>query len=79
MRADLLEKVFLRLAAAESDDQLERTVGKFLTPTLLKLASPDGEVKKKVGIVRRSFESHLACSTGRNCILISCDFSAACI
>ena len=46
--ADLLERVFLRLGSAQSDDQLENTVGKFLTPVLLKLASPHEKVKQKV-------------------------------
>jgi proteasome component ECM29 len=44
----LLERVFLRLGSADSDDQLELQLGKFLTPILLKLASPADGVRKKV-------------------------------
>lgn len=45
---DLLERVFLRVASAESDDQLEKTVKTFLCPVLLKVSSPYQEVKNKV-------------------------------
>lgn len=45
---ELLEKVFLRIALAESDDKLEASLNNFLAPTLLKLASRDEEVKNKV-------------------------------
>ena len=45
---ELLERVFLRIASAETDDQLEKTVGNFLSPILLKVASPHQEVKNKV-------------------------------
>ena len=45
---ELLERVFLRVASAETDDQLEKTVGTFLSPLLLKVASPHQEVKNKV-------------------------------
>ena len=53
LHLELLERVLLRLAAAETDEQLEKSVAKFLTPTLLKLASPHESVKKKVGPVPR--------------------------
>lgn len=46
--SELLEKVFLRIALAESDDKLEVSLHNFLAPTLLKLASRDEEVKNKV-------------------------------
>lgn len=42
----LLERVFLRLGAADTDEQLQTCVGKFLTPVLLKLASPHEQVRK---------------------------------
>ncbi|XP_068677297.1 proteasome adapter and scaffold protein ECM29-like isoform X3 [Montipora foliosa] len=45
---ELLERVFLRVASAETDDQLEKTVETFLSPLLLKVASPHPEVKNKV-------------------------------
>lgn len=44
----LLERVFLRIGSAESDEQLETALGKFLTPVLLKLSSPEESVRKKV-------------------------------
>jgi len=46
--AALLERVFLRLGSAESDEQLEAVLAKFLTPVLLKLASQTDGVRKKV-------------------------------
>ncbi|XP_078353041.1 LOW QUALITY PROTEIN: proteasome adapter and scaffold protein ECM29-like [Oculina patagonica] len=45
---ELLERVFLRVASAETDEQLEKTVNNFLCPLLLKVASPHQEVKNKV-------------------------------
>jgi proteasome component ECM29 len=45
----LLERVFLRVAAAETDEKLEQVLGRFLAPVLLKLASPIEVVKKKAG------------------------------
>lgn len=45
---ELLERVFLRVASAETDDQLEKSVKTFLCPLLLKVASPHQEVKNKV-------------------------------
>lgn len=44
----LLERVFLRIGSADSDEQLETALGKFLTPVLLKLSSPEESVRKKV-------------------------------
>jgi len=46
--AVLLERVFLRLGSAESDEQLETVLAKFITPVLLKLASQTDGVRKKV-------------------------------
>jgi proteasome component ECM29 len=45
---ELLERVFLRLGSASTDEQLEEFTKKFLTPVLLKLASPSEDVRKKV-------------------------------
>ena len=44
----LLERVFLRLGSAETDEQLEAALAKFLAPALLKLASQADGVRKKV-------------------------------
>jgi len=44
----LLERVFLRLGSAETDEQLEASLAKFLAPVLLKLASQTDGVRKKV-------------------------------
>lgn len=46
--AELLERVLLRLGTAETDDQLETAVKKFLTPVLLKITSPSESVRCKV-------------------------------
>ncbi|XP_015601340.2 proteasome adapter and scaffold protein ECM29 [Cephus cinctus] len=44
----LLERVFLRLGSAETDEQLQASVCKFLPPVLLKLSSSQEGVRKKV-------------------------------
>ncbi|XP_034253765.1 proteasome adapter and scaffold protein ECM29 [Thrips palmi] len=44
----LLERVFLRIGSAESDEQLQNAVNKFLPAVLLKLSSPQEGVRKKV-------------------------------
>ena len=44
----LLERVFLRLGFAQSDEQLQAAVCKFLPPVLLKLSSAQEGVRKKV-------------------------------
>ncbi|KAG8312450.1 hypothetical protein J6590_023058 [Homalodisca vitripennis] len=44
----LLERVFLRIGAADTDEQLEQCLNKFLPPVLLKLSSQQEEVRKKV-------------------------------
>ncbi|XP_037090667.1 proteasome adapter and scaffold protein ECM29-like [Pollicipes pollicipes] len=44
----LVERVFLRIGSAESDEQLENALSKFLPPVLLKLSSTQEGVRKKV-------------------------------
>ena len=46
--AELLERVFLRLSMAESDEQLEQIVGRFLCPVIVKTSSPHRSVQDKV-------------------------------
>lgn len=45
---NLVEKVDLRLALAETEPQLEKALGLFLAPLILKLASNDAEVRQAV-------------------------------
>ncbi|XP_050079558.1 proteasome-associated protein ECM29 homolog [Anopheles maculipalpis] len=45
---ELLERVLLRLGFADTDEQLQVTVTKFLTPVLIKITSPNENVRKKV-------------------------------
>ncbi|KAL7736336.1 hypothetical protein ACLKA6_014807 [Drosophila palustris] len=45
---ELLERVLLRLGNADTDEKLENTVGKFLTPVILKINSPHNVVRAKV-------------------------------
>ena len=45
---ELLERVFLRIGLAESDEQLEKCLSQFLAPTILKAASPRQSVQNKV-------------------------------
>ena len=45
---ELVEKVFLKIVLAESDDQLRSSLNGFLAPVLLKLSSRDDQVKNKV-------------------------------
>uniref|UniRef100_A0A8B9QKQ3 Ecm29 proteasome adaptor and scaffold n=1 Tax=Apteryx owenii TaxID=8824 RepID=A0A8B9QKQ3_APTOW len=47
-QADQLERVFLRLGHAETDEQLQNIISKFLPPVLLKLSSTQEGVRKKV-------------------------------
>lgn len=42
--AVLLDRVFLRLGNADSDDQLESCLNRFLPPVMLKLSSPHEQV-----------------------------------
>ena len=46
-----MERVFLRIGSAETDEQLEGVLGKFLAPVLLKLNSSEETVRKKVNIL----------------------------
>lgn len=45
---DQLERVFLRLGHADTDEQLQDVISKFLPPVLLKLSSAQEGVRKKV-------------------------------
>lgn len=44
----LLDRVFLRLGNADTDEQLESCLGRFLPPVILKLSSPHEQVRTKV-------------------------------
>lgn len=55
MITELLERVLFRLGTAETDEQLEATVIKFLTPVLLKITSPHEAVRCKVNDNGNSF------------------------
>ncbi|XP_052738355.1 proteasome-associated protein ECM29 homolog [Bicyclus anynana] len=44
----LLDRVFLRLGNADSDDQLESCLNRFLPPVILKLSSPHEQIRTKV-------------------------------
>lgn len=44
----LIERVFLRIGSAETDEQFQTALGKFLSPVILKLNSSDESVRKKV-------------------------------
>ncbi|ESP05333.1 hypothetical protein LOTGIDRAFT_103320 [Lottia gigantea] len=44
----LVERVFLRIGSADTDEQLEVALGKFLTPILLKLNSSEDGIRTKV-------------------------------
>lgn len=46
--SELLERVFLRIGSAQSDEQLENVLNRFLPPVLLKLSSQNDTVRKKV-------------------------------
>ncbi|XP_069486911.1 proteasome adapter and scaffold protein ECM29 isoform X2 [Ambystoma mexicanum] len=46
--SDQLERVFLRLGHADTDEQLQSIISKFLPPVLLKLSSAQEGVRKKV-------------------------------
>ena len=72
---DQLERVFLRLGHAETDEQLQDIISKFLPPVLLKLSSVQEGVRKKVRRVSpisvlkeitMTLESVLCSSTHKN-------------
>ena len=48
MFTGLVERVFLRIGSAETDEQLEAALTKFLPPVILKLDSKEEGVRKKV-------------------------------
>ena len=48
MFSALVERVFLRIGSAESDEQLEKELARFLTPVILKLDSTEDGIRKKV-------------------------------
>jgi len=45
---DLVERVFLRIVLAESDDKLQSELNSFLPSIILKIATRDEIVKNKV-------------------------------
>ena len=53
--AALLERVFLRVGAAESDEQLEKALDRFLTPTILQIKSQHQSVQEKVSVFISSY------------------------
>ncbi len=56
----LLERVFLRIGTADTDEQLQAVLAKFLPPVLLKLASQVDGVRKKVSpLTLQGFSYHL--------------------
>ena len=44
----LLERIFLKFGSADTDEQFEAAVKKFLPPILLQLRSPEDGIRKKV-------------------------------
>lgn len=48
LRVDLVEKAYWQLALTDSDDKLERALGRLLAPVLLKASSKDLAVRDKV-------------------------------
>lgn len=44
----MVDKVFLRILNTEDDESFQAALHKFLTPVMLKLASDNPEVRKKV-------------------------------
>ena len=44
----LLERIFLKFGSADTDDQFEAAVNKFLPPVLLQLKSSEEGIRKKV-------------------------------
>ena len=48
---ELVERVFLNIVLAETDDQFSSALNRFLTPLLLKLSTPNEQVKNKVGFI----------------------------
>ncbi len=50
VHVELVERVFLRLGAAETDEQLEKALNKFLPAVILKLTSQHKSVQDKVSV-----------------------------
>ena len=46
--SELVERVFLKFVLADTDEKLENSFEKFLTPVLLKLGSKSEAVRNKV-------------------------------
>ena len=65
----LLERVFLRIGLAETDEQLETTLSKFLTPVLLKLSSQTDGVRKKVDFFSRVKKRKSESARSSNCLI----------
>ena len=65
----LLERVFLRIGSAETDEQLETTLSKFLTPVLLKLSSQTDGVRKKVDFFSRVKKRKSESARSSNCLI----------
>lgn len=59
--AELVERVFLRLGAAESDEQLEKALGRFLPAILLKLTSQYKSVQDKVRLGSTTIQIMVDC------------------
>lgn len=51
-----MERVFLRIGSAETDDQLESCLDRFLPPVLLKLNSSEEAVRKKVKLRNKGIQ-----------------------
>jgi len=48
LHADLVEKAYWQIALTDSDEKLERALGRLLAPVLLKASSKDSAVREKV-------------------------------
>lgn len=48
LHADLVEKAYWQIALTDSDEKLERALGRLLAPVLLKASSKDSAVRDKV-------------------------------
>ena len=53
LSAVLLENVFLKFGLADSDEQLQKCLAKFLCPVLLKLTSKQDGIQEKVCAAKR--------------------------
>ena len=48
--SELVERVFLKIVTADTDDKLQSSLNIFLPPVLLKLGSSNEKVKSKVSV-----------------------------